>query len=154
MEIYDVVGDADGGFPRTRQEFVTGLRDIGKGKFRSCRLPRENGRVADMETTSPISVRTAHRGAVSRQKPPRLEDQLREAIRERHYSIRTEEAYVMWYRQFVRFHELRHPQEMGEAELTEFLKHLAVERDVAVETHRRALNTLLFFSGRFCSASW
>jgi len=77
-------------------------------------------------------------------KPGRLEDQLREAIRERHYSIRTEEAYVMWYRQFVRFHALRHPKDMSETELTAFLKHLAVERGVAVETHRQALNALLF----------
>ena len=50
----------------------------------------------------------------------------------------------MWYRQFVRFHGLRHPLKMGEAEVTAFLKHLSVERDVAVETHRQALNALLF----------
>ena len=74
----------------------------------------------------------------------KIEDRLRDAIRERHYSLRTEEAYTMWYRQFVRFHQMRHPQEMGEEEITEFLRHLSVERDVAVETHRQALNALLF----------
>ena len=77
-------------------------------------------------------------------KERRLEDQIRDAIRQRHYSLKTEESYVMWYRQFVRFHGLRHPKEMGEAEVTAFLKHLSVERDVAVETHRQALNALLF----------
>lgn len=81
-------------------------------------------------------------------KTVRLEDQLRVGIRERHYSYRTEEAYVMWYRQFVRFHGLRHPREMGEEEVTAFLRHLAVEREVAVETHRQALNALFLVSGR------
>ena len=98
-----------------------------------------------METTLQKSVRLARSEAALPQKQPRLEDQLREAIRERHYSIRTEEAYVMWYRQFVRFHRLRHPGAMGEGEVTAFLKHLAVERDVAVETHRQALNAIIFF---------
>ena len=97
-----------------------------------------------METTLQKSVRNG-RGEIDLPAlPPRLEDQLREAIRERHYSIRTEQAYVMWYRQFVRFHRLRHPREMGEAEVTAFLKHLTVDRDVAVETHRQALNALVF----------
>lgn len=91
-----------------------------------------------METTLQKTVRTEP------SKMPRLEDQLREAIRERHYSLRTEEAYVMWYRQFIRFHKMRHPKEMGAVEITAFLKHLAVERDVAIETHRQALNALLF----------
>lgn len=76
--------------------------------------------------------------------PPKLEERLRRAIRERHYSLRTEEAYVMWYRQFIRFHKMRHPQEMGGPEITTFLRHLSVERNVAVETHRQALNALLF----------
>lgn len=97
-----------------------------------------------METTPPRAVRTILSAGAGGQNAPRLEDQLRGAIRERHYSIRTEEAYVMWYRQFVRFHGLRHPGEMGEGEVTAFLRHLAVEREVAVETHRQALNALLF----------
>ena len=60
---------------------------------------------------------------------PKLEDQLRDAIRERHYSSRTEQADVIWCRQFIRFHRLRHPREMGEAGVTAFLKHLTVERE-------------------------
>ena len=101
-----------------------------------------------MKTTPRNAVSTAPAGTDAGTKTPRIEDRLREAIRERHYSLRTEEAYTMWYRQFVRFHQMRHPQEMGEEEITEFLRHLSVERDVAVETHRQALNALLFLFRR------
>ena len=97
-----------------------------------------------METTLRKTVGTECDATVLAAGQPKLEDQLRAAIRERHYSRRTEESYVMWYRQFVRFHKLRHPREMGEAEVPAFLQHLAVEREVAVETHRQALNGLLF----------
>ncbi len=76
--------------------------------------------------------------------PPKIEGQLREAIRAKYYSRHTEDAYVMWYKQYVHFHELRHPKEMGEAEVSSFLKHLSVERDVAVSTHNQALNALIF----------
>ncbi len=74
----------------------------------------------------------------------RLLDQVREAIRVRHYSIRTEEAYVGWIRQFILFHGKRHPSEMGEAEVNAFLTHLAVERKVAASTQNQALSALLF----------
>lgn len=76
---------------------------------------------------------------------PRLLDQLREQIRYRHYSIRTEEAYVHWVRAFVRFHGTsRHPREMGRAELEGFLTWLAAERQVSPSTHKQALSALLF----------
>ncbi len=75
---------------------------------------------------------------------PKIEQQLREAICGKHYSRRTEDAYVMWYKQYVRFHHLRHPHEMGEVEVSSFLKHLCVDRDVAVSTHNQALNALVF----------
>jgi integron integrase len=74
----------------------------------------------------------------------RLLDQLRERVRYLHYSIRTEQAYVHWVRAFVRFHGLRHPKGMGEAEVQSFLSWLAVERHVSVSTHRQALSALLF----------
>ncbi len=76
--------------------------------------------------------------------PPRLLDQLRERIRYLHYSLRTEQAYVHWVRAFVRFHGLRHPQEMGQAEVEAFLSWLAADRGVAAATHRQALSALLF----------
>jgi site-specific recombinase XerD len=74
----------------------------------------------------------------------RLLDQVRERIRYLHYSIRTEEAYVHWIRAFVRFHQLRHPREMGAPEVEAFLSWLASERRVAVATHKQALSALLF----------
>ena len=75
---------------------------------------------------------------------PRLLDQLRAQVRYRHFSIRTEHAYVYWARDFIRFHGLRHPAEMGQAEVEAFLTSLAVERKVAPATHKQALAALLF----------
>ena len=80
--------------------------------------------------------------------PLKLEDRLRCAVRNKHYSIRTERAYVGWYRRFVRFHGLTHPEKMGEAEVTAFLSHLANEGGVAAATQNQALSALLFlYSG-------
>ena len=76
--------------------------------------------------------------------PPRLLDQLRQQIRYRHYSLRTEEAYVHWVRAFVRFHGLRHPAELSRFEVESFLTWLATERRVAPATHKQALSALLF----------
>jgi integron integrase len=75
---------------------------------------------------------------------PRLLDQLRDAIRVRHYSIRTEEAYVDWAKRFIIFHNKRHPSEMGEKEISQFLTHLAVDQNVASSTQNQALSALLF----------
>lgn len=76
--------------------------------------------------------------------PPKLLDQVRSAIRTRHYSIRTEDAYVHWIRAFIRFSGLRHPRDMGAREVTAYLSHLATERDVAAATQQQALSALLF----------
>src|SRR6056297_333862 len=75
---------------------------------------------------------------------PKLMDQVRNLIRAKHYSIRTEEAYVGWIRKFILFHEKRHPKEMGEDEISAFLTHLAVNRNVAASTQNQAFNALLF----------
>jgi len=75
---------------------------------------------------------------------PRLLDQVRDAIRRRHYSPRTEETYVHWIKRFIYFHGKRHPREMAEAEVTGFLNYLARERDVAAATQNQALSALLF----------
>jgi len=75
---------------------------------------------------------------------PRLLDRLREQIRIRHYSLRTEAAYVYWVRAFIRFHKLRHPEEMGAAEVEQFLYHWAVPRNVSASTQNQALAGLLF----------
>jgi integron integrase len=76
--------------------------------------------------------------------PPRLLDQVRELIRIRHYSVRTEQAYVQWIRRFILFNGKRHPREMGAAELTAFLSDLAVQRNVAASTQNQALHAILF----------
>lgn len=75
---------------------------------------------------------------------PRLLDRVRSEIRLRHYSIRTEEAYVLWIRRFIVFHGMRHPLGMGAAEVAAFLTHLAVEGKVAAATQNQALSALVF----------
>ncbi len=77
-------------------------------------------------------------------RPPRLLDQMREALRARHYSVRIERAYLLWVRRFVHFHHLRHPVEMGEPEINAFLTHLAVRENVSASTQSQALAALLF----------
>ncbi len=74
----------------------------------------------------------------------RILGQLRERLRYLHYGLRTEESYVYWVRFFIQFHGLRHPREMGQAEVESFLTMLATGRRVSVSTHRQALSALLF----------
>jgi len=80
----------------------------------------------------------------SGEKKPKLLDQVREAIRTKHYSPRTEEAYVQWIKRFIFFHNKRHPAEMGELEINQFLSHLAVKGNVASSTQNQALSAILF----------
>jgi len=75
---------------------------------------------------------------------PRLLDRVRAALRARHYSRRTEKAYVHWIKRYIFFHGKRHPAEMGAAEVTAFLTALAVRDRVAASTQNQALNALLF----------
>ncbi len=75
---------------------------------------------------------------------PRLLDRVRETIRARHYSRRTENTYVAWIRRYIFFHGKRHPAEMGAPELTRFLTSLAVDAKVAASTQNQALSALLF----------
>ena len=75
---------------------------------------------------------------------PKLLDQVREQIRLRHYSIRTEAVYLEWVKRYIRFHKYRHPQEMGGPEVEAFLSDLAVRRDVSASTQNQALSAILF----------
>jgi integron integrase len=75
---------------------------------------------------------------------PRLLDSVRHAIRARHYSRRTEAAYVTWIRRFILYHHKRHPAEMGEPEITRFLSSLASEAHASASTQNQALSALLF----------
>ena len=77
---------------------------------------------------------------------PRLLDRVRGAIRVRHYSRRTEQAYVAWIRRFIVFHGKRHPRELGEQEVTAFLSSLAA-RGVSASTQNQALSAILFLFG-------
>ncbi|RDH86170.1 MAG: integron integrase [endosymbiont of Escarpia spicata] len=75
---------------------------------------------------------------------PRLLDRVRAKIRVKHYSIRTEQAYVDWIRRFILYHGKRHPGLMGAKEIETFLSHLAVDRNVAASTQNQALSAILF----------
>lgn len=74
----------------------------------------------------------------------RLLVRMRDAIRSRHYSLRTEQSYTQWVRRFILFHNKRHPENMGEKEISSFLTDLAVNRKVAASTQNQALSALLF----------
>ena len=75
---------------------------------------------------------------------PKLLDQVRQAVRLRHFSPRTEESYVAWIRRYVRFHALRHPRELGAADVTRFLTSLAEARRLSASSQTQALSALLF----------
>ena len=75
---------------------------------------------------------------------PRLLDQVRERIRVKHYSLRTEQAYVGWIKRYIFFRDKRHPRDMGKVEVEAFLSVLAVERNVSAATQTQALSALLF----------
>jgi integron integrase len=75
---------------------------------------------------------------------PRLLDRVRARLRVKHYSIRTETAYLGWIKRYIRFHGRRHPAEMGRLEAEAFLSSLAVERNVSAATQNQALSALLF----------
>jgi len=107
-----------------------------------------------METTTPRNLsgfqtsRSNRDPGISPAVPPapkpKLLDQVRQAIRTRHYSYRTEKAYVHWIKRFIFFHDKRHPIEMGEAEIAQFLSSLASDAHVSASTQNQALNALLF----------
>jgi hypothetical protein len=93
-----------------------------------------------MVSTPKLANITPHGGAAK----PRLLDQVREKLRYRHYSLRTERAYMDWIRRFILFHQKRHPAEMGTVEIEAFLTHLAIKRHVSASTQNQVLSALLF----------
>ena len=79
------------------------------------------------------------------EKPPKkLLEQVKDQIRLKHYSYRTEDTYVQWIRRYILFHNKRHPKEMGVPEIEAFLGHLVVEGTVAASTQNQALSAILF----------
>lgn len=110
-------------------------------RFVPVRSGVENGGPSPSHHSLQRAAEAAH--PPERQKP-RLLDQVRAAIRVRHYSLRTEKAYVQWIKRFIFFHGKRHPLEMGEAEIGQFLSSLATAAHVSASTQNQALNALLF----------
>src|SRR5437660_4372769 len=92
-------------------------------------------------TIEPDSVLTPPDDA---DKPKKLLDQTRDVLRLKQYSLRTERSYCDWIERFIRFHRLRHPKDMGAAEITQFLTHLARIGNVSAATQNQALSALLF----------
>jgi Phage integrase, N-terminal SAM-like domain len=99
-------------------------------------------------THAPPPPYSPQRGARTASLPvaqkPKLLDQVRAAIRLRHYSLRTEDTYLHWIQRFMLFHGTRHPAEMGEKEIGQFLSALAVDQRVSASTQNQALNAILF----------
>jgi hypothetical protein len=85
---------------------------------------------------------------------PRLLDQIRQLMRLRHYSLRTEEAYIGWIRRYILFHGKRHPRDLGESDIASFLSSLAVKGQVAAATQTKHSTRCCFCTKRSCGASW
>lgn len=83
------------------------------------------------------------------QQKPKLLDQVRSAIRTRHYSVRTEEACVQWIKRLILFHNKRHPKDMGTPEINAFLSHLAVNTNVAASTRIKHFVPSFFCISRY-----
>ncbi len=140
-------------FPRAQYQ----QRVVRLDRFRSGRLSlrplagAEDQRApaaASLSKDVPVGYAVAvsgAQGATGTSAPkPKLLDQVRDAIRARHMSPRTEEAYAHWIKRYILYHHKRHPAEMGPAEITQFLTALAVERHVSASTQNQALAALLF----------
>ncbi len=76
---------------------------------------------------------------------PKLLDQVRNTLRTKHYSRKTEQAYVHWIKRYILLYNKRHPKDMGEKEINQFLTHLAVKERVAASTQNQALCAIVFF---------
>jgi len=130
-----------GGAARITQVTCAGVTFVktAKARRRPAALVRELPRV------SAAAACPAQPGLpVASTRAPRLLDQLREALRSRHYSRRTEQTYTLWVKRFIHFHHVRHPAEMAEPEINAFLTHLAVKDKVSASTQNQALSALLF----------
>jgi len=79
---------------------------------------------------------------------------MRKIIRMKRYSIRTEQTYTHWVKQFILFHGKKHPSEMGEKEINEYLSYLAINENVAASTQNVALNAIVFLYSQLLFLSW
>ena len=108
------------------------------------RAHNQSNQRATRSDRGPLPQSVPQPSAVHEAAKPTLLEQVREALRSRHYSKRTEQTYVQWSKRFIFFHKLRHPAEMAEAEVNQFLTHLAVKEKVSASTQNQALSALLF----------
>ncbi len=111
--------------------------------------PSARPRLHPISAIAPLAASTPGRTPPESRGPgpgrqPKLLDRLREAVRSRHYSRRTEQSYCQWVKRFIFFHNVRHPAEMAEPEINAFLTHLAVKEQVSASTQNQALSALLF----------
>jgi hypothetical protein len=91
-----------------------------------------------------MSASTVFPDPTARPQQPKLLERMRDHLRTRHYSIRTETAYVDWVRRFILFHDKRHPADMGSPEVAAFLTHLAVDRQVSASTQNQAKSAIFY----------
>jgi integron integrase len=121
---------------------ATPLRRSRAGVILQTVIPGVTARVEYACTATAVLVLRERDLPVAR--APRLFDRVREAARVRHFSRRTESAYLAWIRRFIFFHGKRHPAELGAPEVTQFLTSLAVQDNVAASTQNQALSAILF----------
>jgi len=128
--------------PRRRAptDVVGGLPRTGSWVALTSALPRRSRASASLDEPNPPNP--PH--AADPSEPVRLSQRVREVLRVRHYSLRTEKSYLRWMTRFVHFHDDRHPQEMGTDEVIAFLTHLAVDLEVSASTQRQAQSALVF----------
>lgn len=87
-------------------------------------------------------------------KPKKLLDQLRDAIRIKHYSYSNEKTYFHWAKRYILFYNKHHPADMGTPEIEAFLSHLAHEANLSASTQNQAFNALLFLYHNGCTLNW
>lgn len=117
------------------------LQTIAPTESRGPILPRQE----PPKSSGAAPARSVHSPATPLPgRQPKLLDRLREALRARHYSRRTEQSYCQWVKRFIFFHNVRHPADMAEPEINSFLTHLALQEKVSAPTQTQALRALLF----------
>jgi integron integrase len=100
--------------------------------------------MSDIATITPTPAAALKDTSTVSPQQPRLLDRVRDRLRVKHYSYRTEQSYIHWIKRFILFHGKRHPADMGAAEVEAFLSHLATDREVAAGTQNQAKHAVLF----------
>jgi len=107
-------------------------------------IQTQTNQLTNFKKEAAVSASAIHVVSSATGKKPKLLEQLREALRVRHYSRSTEATYIHWVKRYIFFHHVRHPQEMAEPEINAFLTHLAVKEHVGASTQNQALCAIIF----------